>query len=47
MIKSGRKFKDDNAGERLDHAKRKLLVILLNLHRVSQAYFSDSDNEIN
>lgn len=29
-IKSGRKFKDDDIGERLDLAKRKLLVTLLN-----------------
>lgn len=29
---SGRKFKDDDIGERLDFAKRKLLVTLLNEH---------------
>lgn len=38
MIKSGRKFKDDGIGERLDLAKRKLL----NYHGVLQAYCRDS-----
>lgn len=38
MIKSGRKFKDDGIGERLDLAKRKLL----NYHGVLQVYCRDS-----
>lgn len=43
MIKSGRKFKDDDVGERLDLAKRKLLVTLLNYHGVLQAYCRGSN----
>jgi len=43
MIKSGRKFKDDDVGERLDLAKRKLLVTLLNYHGVLQAYCRSSN----
>lgn len=43
MIESGRKFKDDDVGERLDLAKRKLLVTLLNYHGVLQAYCRDSN----
>lgn len=43
MIKSGRKFKDDDVGERLGFAKRKLLVTLLNYHGVLQAYCRDSN----
>lgn len=43
MIQNGRKFKDDDAGEKLDLAKRKLLVTLLNYYGVLQTYCRDSD----